>query len=145
MRICGGHDISSIVVLLAAPPHVASNNHNGRNIRAPEILVSSQDARQAGYYAALNMGHDEASPEPEEDVEPEADEQLRAPADEQLRALRAVEQRVLGHIARHKEQWEGLHPGENFDAVRPGTLGRSPQGNLERTPALGGCLRQAAT
>ena len=50
----------------------------------------------------------------------------------ELAEMRRIQTQVMGLIAVHRQDWEKEHPGEIFDAVRPGTRGRSKLNEGER-------------
>ena len=50
----------------------------------------------------------------------------------ELAEMRLIQTTVKGLIAKHRQNWESEHPGEIFEAVRPGTRGRSTLTEDER-------------
>ena len=51
---------------------------------------------------------------------------------QELKEMRRIQENVLGAISAHRELWESENPGQNFDAVRPLTRGRSRLNEEER-------------
>ena len=55
--------------------------------------------------------------------EDDMDEEVEEPPE--VAEMRRIKTQVMGAISAHRELWEAQNPGQIFDAVRPGTRGRS--------------------
>ena len=69
----------------------------------------------------------------EDEVAKKAKQERKEPAEPaELAEMRRIQTHVIGLIANHRQNWENEHPGEIFEAVRPGTRGKSTLTEDER-------------